>query len=107
MALNLQSPQSDITEQAVNSLERLKIRNNTIDASLPIKKTNLSLMLEEARQEIGELKSPKALPMTMLSPRGLISPNATSTLSPVKASPSPNSSLNRESMAANASDREA
>ena len=79
---------------------------NTIDASMPIKKTNLSLMLEEARLEIGDTKSPM-IASTKLSPRGLISPNASSALSPVQVSPSATSSINRDSLAANVNDREA
>ena len=104
-AVNLRSPELNATEQTTNSLERLNLRN-TIDASMPIKKTNLSLMLEEARLEIGDTKSPM-IASTKLSPRGLISPNASSALSPVQVSPSATSSINRDSLAANVNDREA
>ena len=73
---------------------------------MPIKKTNLSLMLEEARLEFGDIKSPK-MAAAMLSPRGLITPNASCALSPVQLSPSAIKNINRNSHATSTKDREA
>ena len=72
---------------------------------MPIKKTNLSLMLEEARLEINHTKLPRA---AILGPHSIISPTNSSLLSPMQGmSPSANSSINQRDSGVNSSDREA
>ena len=64
-----------VRSEATNSLERIE-GSKTIEVSIPIKKTNLSLMLEEARQELNGSHSPKGI---LISPKpSAMSPSFTS-----------------------------
>ena len=61
-----------VRSEATDSLEKIE-GSKTIEVSIPIKKTNLSLMLEEARQELNGSHSPKGI---LISPKpSIMSPS--------------------------------